>query len=136
MPAAMAMMDTASVRFMEPGVYRLATTPVEIAGAEMPEAPTIGSDNHLQILLTGHLTSRGGRSMSGTRPSRADSARWRGRRVATPSRTGDGGLRAAARDRRTWRGGVHRVPPFRSVDASVGAPRRTMRGMKRGVTAA
>ncbi len=52
MPAAMAMMDTAGVRFMRPGVYRLATRPVELAAAEMPEASTIGPDNHLQLRVT------------------------------------------------------------------------------------
>jgi hypothetical protein len=52
MPATMTMMDTASLRFMRPGVYRLATKTVEVPGAEMPEAPTVGPDNHLQLLVT------------------------------------------------------------------------------------
>ena len=52
MPAAMTMMDTANLRFMRPGVYRLATKTVEVPGAEMPEAPTIGPDNHLQLVVT------------------------------------------------------------------------------------
>jgi hypothetical protein len=51
MPPAMTMMDTAKVRFTHPGVYRLATKTVEVPGAEMPEAPTIGPDNHLQLLV-------------------------------------------------------------------------------------
>ena len=52
MPAAMAMMDTASVRFTHPGVYRLATKTVELPGAEMPEAPTLGPNNHLKLVVT------------------------------------------------------------------------------------
>lgn len=52
MPAAMTMMDTANLRFTRPGVYRLVTKTVKVPGAEMPEAPTIGPDNHLQLLVT------------------------------------------------------------------------------------
>ena len=52
MPAAMSMMDTASLRFTHPGVYRLATKTVELPGAEMPEAPTLGPDNHLKLVVT------------------------------------------------------------------------------------
>ena len=52
MPAAMSMMDTANLRFTHPGVYRLATKTVEVPGAEMPEAPTIGPDNHLKLVVT------------------------------------------------------------------------------------
>jgi len=52
MPAAMAMMDTANLRFMMPGVYRLATKTVDLPGAKMPDAPTVGPDNHLKLLVT------------------------------------------------------------------------------------
>lgn len=52
MPAPMAMMDSGRLRFMRPGVYRLATRTVELPGRSMPEAETVGPDNRLRLVVT------------------------------------------------------------------------------------
>jgi hypothetical protein len=52
MPAPMAMMGTGRLRFMRPGVYRLATKTVELPGQSMPEATTVGPDNQLRLVVT------------------------------------------------------------------------------------
>jgi hypothetical protein len=48
----MMMGSTGRVRFMQPGTYRLTTKTVEILGNAMPEAETIGPDNHLRLTIT------------------------------------------------------------------------------------
>lgn len=52
MPAPMAMMGTGRLRFMRPGIYRLATKTVELPGQSMPEAKTVGPNNQLRLVVT------------------------------------------------------------------------------------